>query len=93
MFTLPLALPGLLLHFPILYGATFAGEMLLSRDDVRATLRMMVATLVVLGSYVLVFCWLAWLDPSIPGLVTAATTVVLLALSGLAAIRVPSGST
>ena len=88
MFTLPLALPGLLLHFPILYGATFAGEMLLSRDDVRATLRMMVATLVVLGSYVLVFCWLAWLDPSIPGLVTAATTVVLLALSGLAAIRV-----
>ena len=60
MFTLPLALPGLLLHFPILYGATFAGEMLLSRDDVRATLRMMVATLVVLGSYVLVFCWLAW---------------------------------
>lgn len=88
LFTLPLALPGLLLHFPVLYGATFAGQMLLSRDDVRATLRMMVATLVVLGSYLAVFLWLAFLDPTVTGVLSALGVVVVLALSGLAAIRV-----
>lgn len=88
LFTLPLALPGLLLHFPVLYGATRAGEMVISRDDVRATLRMMLATLVVLGTYLAIFVVMVIGDPTPSGAARAAITVVLLALSGLAAIRV-----
>lgn len=88
LFTLPLALPGLVLHFPLLYGATVAGEMVLDRDDVRATLRMMVGVLGVLGVYVAVFVGLAIYDPSVSGVLYAAFVVVGLALSGLAAIKV-----
>lgn len=87
LFTLPLALPGLILHFPLLYGATVAGEMVLDRDDVRATLRMMVGVLGVLGIYVAVFVGLAVYDPSVAGVIYAALVVLGLALSGLAAIR------
>jgi len=88
LFTLPLALPGLLLHFPLLYGATVAGEMVLDRDDVRATLRMMVGVLSVLGIYLAVFVGLVIYDLSLHGALYAALVVFGLALSGLAAIRV-----
>ena len=84
----PLALPGLVLHLPVLWGATRAGEMVLERDDVRATLRMMVATLSVIvieGALgVVVFAR----DPTPRGAVIAVLAVLALWWSGELAIRV-----
>ena len=85
---LPLAIPGLVLHAPVLFFATRAGELLIDRDDVKATYRMMVATTLVLGTYALVAAGLVAGDPSLGGVVRAASVLTFLALSGLAAIHV-----
>jgi glycerol-3-phosphate O-acyltransferase/dihydroxyacetone phosphate acyltransferase len=85
---LPLAVPGLALHAPVLFVATRAGELLIARDDVKATYRMMVATTLVLGTYALVGAGLVAADPSVAGALRAGSVLGLLALSGLAAIRV-----
>ena len=84
----PFALPGLVLNLPILYGATRAGEMVLERDDVRATMRMMIGTAGVLllqgAATVVAFA----LDPTLRGALRAALLLAFLVASGLAAIRV-----
>lgn len=84
----PLALPGLALHFPLLWGATWAGEMVLARDDVRATMRMMIATGGVLAMHLAVTITIVALDPTPSGALRALLALVFLAVSGLAAIRV-----
>ncbi len=84
----PLALPGLILHAPILWGATRAGEMVLERDDVRATMRMMIGVggvaVVQLGLAALAFA----LDPTPLGAGRALLVLAFLVTSGMAAIRV-----
>ena len=88
MVDVPLALPGLVLLTPILWGATRAGEMVLERDDVRATMRMMIGTGSVMVVYLgLAGAVLAW-DPTPSGALRAALVLALLITSGLAAIRV-----
>lgn len=84
----PLALPGLLLHLPILWGATRAGEMVLERDDVRATMRMMIATGSVVVVHVTIACALLAYDPSPMGALRALLVFAFLVTSGMAAIRV-----
>lgn len=84
----PLALPGLVLHAPILWGATRAGEMLIERDDVRATLRMVVAVLGVLGAHAAAGLAVLAMDPTPAGALRALGLTVFLGVSGLAAIRV-----
>lgn len=85
---MPLAIPGLALHAPVLFVATRAGELLIARDDVKATYRMMVATTLVLGTYALLGVGLVVADPSVDGAIRAASVLAFLALSGLATIRV-----
>ena len=84
----PLALPGLVLHAPLLWLATRAGELVLERDDVRATLRMIAGTLVLLASHGAVGLLVLWTDPTPRGALRAFLAVAFLAISGLAAIRV-----
>jgi glycerol-3-phosphate O-acyltransferase / dihydroxyacetone phosphate acyltransferase len=79
----PVALPGLLLHAPVVVAAILAGQNLVDRHDVRATLKMCVVTLLVLVSYaalgvVAAFAW---------GIPWACVAVALVSLSGLAALR------
>ena len=50
---LPLAIPGILIHFPIILVAVFAGENLSPRKDVIATTKVMSATFFVLMFYIL----------------------------------------
>ncbi len=84
----PLALPGLILHLPILWGATRAGEMVLERDDVRATMRMMIGVGGVITVYVAIaIAMIAW-SPTPMGVAWALLVVAFLVTSGLAAIRV-----
>jgi 1-acyl-sn-glycerol-3-phosphate acyltransferase len=87
-FQVPLALPGLVLLAPLLWLATKAGEMVLERDDVRATMRMMIATLGVLAVNGAIALAIVFADPAPAGAWRALVVVVFLALSGLAAIRV-----
>ncbi len=84
----PLALPGLILHAPILWGATRAGEMVLERDDVKATFRMVVAVLGVLFTHLVVGALILLSDPTPGGALRALFVTVFLGVSGLAAIRV-----
>ena len=84
----PLALPGLVLLLPILWGATRAGEMVIERDDVRATMRMMIGTASVLVVYVGLASLELARDPTPSGALRALLLLVFLVASGLAAIRV-----
>lgn len=84
----PLAVPGLLVHFPLLFLATMAGEMVLARDDVRATMRMMIGTGGVLLGHAAIGLALLLREPDLLGLAQAAAALSLLGLSGLAAVRV-----
>ena len=84
----PLAVPGLALHFPILYGATLAGEMVLERDDVRATMRMMIGVAGVLVVHGAITTLIVVGDPTAGGALRALGVLVFLGLSGLAAIEV-----
>ena len=65
-----------------------AGEMLLSRDDVRATMRMMVATATILASQAAVGVAIFAADPTPTGALRAIAVLAFLAISGTAAIRV-----
>ena len=84
----PLALPGLILHLPILWGATRAGEMVLERDDVRATMRMMIGTGSVLVIHLVIATAIVIADPTPRGAVRAILVWLFLIASGLAGIRV-----
>lgn len=84
----PLAVPGVLIHLPVLAASVTAGHALTERGDVRATIKVCVATSLTLMAYVTcglaVFARTGGLD----GVVIAACTLVILALSGHATIRV-----
>lgn len=84
----PLALPGLVIHLPLLWAATVAGEMVLQRDDVRATMRIMVGTVGVLVGHAAIGLAILVREPSATGVLHAALAVAFLGLSGLATIRV-----
>ncbi len=84
----PLALPGLVLHLPILWGATRAGEMVLERDDVRATMRMMIGVGGVVVVHLAIAIAIVAMDPTPMGAVRALLVWAFLVTSGLAAIRV-----
>lgn len=84
----PLALPGLILHLPILWLATRAGELVIERDDVKATLRMVVGTLGVIFVHLATGVLALVLDPTPGGALRAIGLTSFLFLSGLAAIRV-----
>jgi glycerol-3-phosphate O-acyltransferase/dihydroxyacetone phosphate acyltransferase len=84
----PLALPGLVIHFPILWSATRAGEMVIARDDVRATLRMVVATISVIAVHLAIGIAIFASDPTRHGALRALIVTVFLFISGLAGIRV-----
>ncbi len=84
----PLALPGLLLHAPVLAAAVVAGDGLTSRKDVIATTKVMTLTLLVPLGYALTVLALALLVPRGERLWATGTAAVLLPLSGWATIRV-----
>ncbi len=84
----PLALPGLILHAPLVWVVTRAGDMFIERDDVKATLRMCVGIATVLVTYLAIGLAIVLSDPSIDGAIRALGVIVFLATSGLAAIRV-----
>ena len=84
----PLALPGLILHAPILITAIIVGETITNRKDVVATAKLAVATLCTLAAYAGVIALFLWLTPWPTGLYWAPLVLVALMLSGLATIRV-----
>jgi glycerol-3-phosphate O-acyltransferase / dihydroxyacetone phosphate acyltransferase len=84
----PAAIPGIIIHLPVLAMAVWAGEALTSRGDVRATIKMCVATLFTLVSYGVVGALVLWRAGFPDGLAAAASTIAALLLSGYATIRV-----
>jgi glycerol-3-phosphate O-acyltransferase / dihydroxyacetone phosphate acyltransferase len=84
----PFALPGIILHAPVLVLAVLAGGALTDRNDVRATVKMCAATLGVLGAYGAVAGWILWRVPPPDGPIVAAGALTGLVLSGWATVRV-----
>lgn len=84
----PLALPGLLLHAPVLLTAVLAGETLTDRKDVVATVKMITAALAVLVGYLAVGGLVFAVLPFPEDVIYAPLTIVLLLASGWATIRV-----
>lgn len=84
----PAAIPGVLVHLPVLITAVWAGEALTSRGDVRATIKMCAATLLTFGAYFAIAGSVVWRDPTPAGVLRAAATLLLLLLSGYATVRV-----
>ncbi len=80
---LPLALPGLPLHLPLLVLIGVAGLWFAPRKDVIGTTRLMLGLLGVLAGYALAPLLLAWWAGPIAGLLLA----FALPLSGLATLR------
>lgn len=89
---LPVAIPGIILHTPVLIAAVMAAKTLTTRGDVRATIQMGVVTLATLLTY-LVAAGLAWWSQptALDGVVAAAATLLALVLSGAATMRVLDG--
>ncbi|MBM4280353.1 MAG: hypothetical protein FJ137_06190 [Deltaproteobacteria bacterium] len=81
---LPLAVPGIVLHLPVLVAAVFAGAALTDRGDVRATIKMTVLTAATALVHLLVGVTVALAMG--PG--AAALVLLGLFLSAYAAIRV-----
>lgn len=84
----PAAIPGIVVHLPVLIMAVWAGETLTSRGDVRATVKMCAATLLTLLSYAAVAGLVLWRVPPPDGVMAAVSTLGALVLSGYATIRV-----
>lgn len=84
----PAAIPGIVVHLPVLVMAVWAGETLTSRGDVRATVKMCAATLLTLLGYGVAAGLVLWRVPPPDGIVAAASTLAALLLSGYATIRV-----
>lgn len=84
----PLALPGVIIHAPILVAAVIAGDALTQRKDVIATTKLMVATGLVLACYASIVAALVYLLTFPLGLYIAPAVVGALLLSGWAMIRV-----
>lgn len=84
----PAAIPGIVVHLPVLIMAVWAGETLTSRGDVRATVKMCAATLLTMMGYALAAGLVLWRVPPPDGVVAALSTLGALVLSGYATIRV-----
>lgn len=88
----PLALPGFFIHLPVLAAAIAAAKTLTSRGDVRATIQMCVVTACTFVAYCgAAFAAYRGADSVEAGLAAAASTLVLLMLSGFATLRVLDG--
>ena len=85
---LPLALPGFLVHAPILAAGVFAGRTMSPRPDVVATTKMGVTTLLTVLVYCVVVGTILWGTPFPINLAWAAWALVLLMSSGWALVRV-----
>jgi len=85
---LPFALPGVVLHAPILVLAVVAGETLSIRKDVTATTKLMSATVLVMLAYAAVVGLVLAVFPFPEDLIWAAWALAGLLLSGWATIRV-----
>ena len=85
---LPMALPGILIHYPILVLAIVTGEGLSPRKDVIATTKMMSATFCVLIAYLAIPCAPLFFWPWPLGLYIFGYLLVLLPTSGWCTIRV-----
>lgn len=85
---LPLALPGLVVHAPILIAAVVAGDALTARKDVVATTKLMTATGLVLLAYAAVVALLVWTVSFPLGLYYAPLVIAGLLTSGWALIKV-----
>jgi 1-acyl-sn-glycerol-3-phosphate acyltransferase len=81
---LPAAVPGFVIHAPVLAAAVAAAENLTSRGDVRATIKVVAATALTIVAYAVVGAFVAMNA----GAATALTTIAALAVSGYATIRV-----
>ena len=84
----PFALPGVVLHAPILVLAVVAGETLSVRKDVTATTKLMSATVMVMAAYAAVVGLVLAVFPFPEDLIWAAWALAGLLLSGWATIRV-----
>lgn len=84
----PLAVPGMILHAPILVAAVLAGDGLTGRRDVRATTKMITLTLLVPLGYgaIVAALVLGLAEPA--GLWSGLAAAILLPTSGWATIKV-----
>lgn len=87
-FLAPLALPGVIVHLPVIILAVFAGEALTSRKDVKATTKMISATGLTLLSYVLIGIGILLAVKLPAALWVAPVCFGILLASGWATIRV-----
>jgi glycerol-3-phosphate O-acyltransferase/dihydroxyacetone phosphate acyltransferase len=89
---LPVAIPGIILHTPVLIAAVMAAKTLTTRGDVRATIQMGVVTLATLVTYLVAAGIAWWSQPTaLDGVVAATATLLGLVLSGAATMRVLDG--
>ncbi len=84
----PLAIPGAIIHAPVLIVAAVAGNNFTRRKDVRATTKMTTALLMVLLGYALVAAAVAWYLAYPASLWAVPLSLATLLLSGWATIRV-----
>jgi len=88
----PIAVPGIILHAPVLAAAVMASRTLTDRGDVRATIQMIVVTASVLLTYLVAAAVVWWRQPTLEdGAFAAALTLGGLLFSGAAALRVLDG--
>lgn len=89
---LPFAIPGIVLHTPVLLMAVAAAKTLVSRGDVRATLQMVMVTACTLLTYaVAAGVAFASRDSVEDGVIAACATLLALLLSGAATLKVLDG--
>ena len=84
----PAAIPGIIVHLPVLLVAVWAGQTLTSRGDVRATIKMCAATFLTLLGYAAIAAIVLWRVPPADAVLAAVSTLGALLLSGYATIRV-----
>ena len=84
----PFALPGIVLHAPVLLGAVVAGDGLTDRKDVVATVKMITAAVMVLVAYLAAGALVFFLLDFPYDVIFAPLTIVALLVSGWATIRV-----
>ncbi len=85
---LPLALPGVIVHAPILVAAIIAGDAMTRRKDVVATTKLATSLALTLGAYGFIVAGAVYLLGLPTGLYYGPLVVALLLLSGWAMIRV-----
>ncbi len=88
----PIAVPGIVLHAPVLVAAVAAARTLTNRGDVRATIQMVLVTLATLLTYgAAAVAAFVCVDGLLQGVVAATTVWAMLALSGAATLQVLDG--